>query len=176
DVMTDKATVQVPSPVQGKVQALGGKVGEVMAVGTELIRLEVEGPGNVAAGAKRGRGPRHAAADQSGQPPDPHTSTAKAESQDDLSLAPGRQPGATGETVAERQPLSVSAGNQPAASVRVEPAPSGGGGMIAARPDGGKPLASPAVRKRAWDLGIELQYVPGSGPAGQITHADLDGY
>jgi 2-oxoisovalerate dehydrogenase E2 component (dihydrolipoyl transacylase) len=39
-----------------------------------------------------------------------------------------------------------------------------------------KPLAAPAVRKRAWDMGIELQYVAGSGPAGQITHADLDAY
>ena len=51
DVMTDKATVEIPSPVKGKVIALGGKVGDVMAVGTELIRLEVEGEGNVAAGA-----------------------------------------------------------------------------------------------------------------------------
>jgi 2-oxoisovalerate dehydrogenase E2 component (dihydrolipoyl transacylase) len=46
DVMTDKATVQVPSPVDGKVVSLGGAVGEVMAVGAELIRLEVEGEGN----------------------------------------------------------------------------------------------------------------------------------
>src|SRR3546814_18452527 len=42
DVMTDKATVQVPSPVHGKVLALGGKMGEVMAVGSELISLEVQ--------------------------------------------------------------------------------------------------------------------------------------
>src|SRR5690606_29353623 len=46
DVMRDKATVQVPSPVDGKVLALGGDVGEVMSVGAELIRLEVEGEGN----------------------------------------------------------------------------------------------------------------------------------
>jgi 2-oxoisovalerate dehydrogenase E2 component (dihydrolipoyl transacylase) len=46
----------------------------------------------------------------------------------------------------------------------------------AARPAGGKPLASPAVRQRAWDLGIELQYVAGTGPAGRITHDDLDTY
>ncbi|MGB3274893.1 MAG: biotin/lipoyl-containing protein, partial [Castellaniella sp.] len=46
DVMTDKATVQVPSPVHGRVVSLGGKVGDVMAVGSELIRLEVEGEGN----------------------------------------------------------------------------------------------------------------------------------
>jgi 2-oxoisovalerate dehydrogenase E2 component (dihydrolipoyl transacylase) len=37
-------------------------------------------------------------------------------------------------------------------------------------------LASPAVRRRAWDLGIELRFVPGSGPGGRITHQDLDGY
>src|ERR1700743_1255247 len=51
DVMTDKATVEIPSPVHGKVLALGGKVGDVMAVGSELIRIEVEGAGNVKEGA-----------------------------------------------------------------------------------------------------------------------------
>ncbi|HEY9321892.1 MAG TPA: biotin/lipoyl-containing protein, partial [Achromobacter sp.] len=51
DVMTDKATVEIPSPVVGKVVALGGDVGQVMAVGGELIRLEVEGEGNVRAGS-----------------------------------------------------------------------------------------------------------------------------
>ena len=39
-----------------------------------------------------------------------------------------------------------------------------------------KPLASPAVRKRAHELGVHLQYVPGSGPAGRIEHEDLDAY
>jgi 2-oxoisovalerate dehydrogenase E2 component (dihydrolipoyl transacylase) len=46
----------------------------------------------------------------------------------------------------------------------------------ARRAAGDKPLAAPAVRKRAWDLGIELQFVAGSGPAGRITHADLDAW
>ncbi len=44
------------------------------------------------------------------------------------------------------------------------------------RAPGDKPIASPAVRRRAWDLGIELQYVHGSGPAGRIMHEDLDVY
>lgn len=39
-----------------------------------------------------------------------------------------------------------------------------------------KPVASPAVRQRARELGIELQFVPGSGPGGRISHADLDSY
>ena len=47
DVMTDKATVEIPSPVVGKVLALGGEVGQVLAVGAELIRIEVEGAGAV---------------------------------------------------------------------------------------------------------------------------------
>ena len=46
DVMTDKATVEIPSPVAGTVLALGGEIGQVMAVGSELIRIEVEGAGN----------------------------------------------------------------------------------------------------------------------------------
>jgi 2-oxoisovalerate dehydrogenase E2 component (dihydrolipoyl transacylase) len=44
------------------------------------------------------------------------------------------------------------------------------------RAPGEKPVASPAVRQRAWELGIELQFVHGSGPAGRITHEDLDVY
>ena len=46
DVMTDKATVEIPSAVSGIVMALGGQPGEVMAVGAELIHIQVEGAGN----------------------------------------------------------------------------------------------------------------------------------
>ncbi|MGE8383605.1 MAG: dihydrolipoamide acetyltransferase family protein, partial [Pseudomonas putida] len=56
------------------------------------------------------------------------------------------------------------------ASANHEPAP------IVARQPGDKPLASPAVRKRALDTGIELRYVHGSGPAGRILHEDLDAF
>src|SRR5581483_4654535 len=45
-VMTDKATVEIPSPVAGTVVALGGEVGATLAVGAELVRLEVAGAGN----------------------------------------------------------------------------------------------------------------------------------
>jgi 2-oxoisovalerate dehydrogenase E2 component (dihydrolipoyl transacylase) len=44
------------------------------------------------------------------------------------------------------------------------------------RSTGARPLASPAVRRRAYDLGIALQFIPGTGPAGRIGHADLDAY
>ena len=47
DVMTDKATVEIPSPVAGTVLARGGAVGQTLAVGAELVRLEVAGGGNL---------------------------------------------------------------------------------------------------------------------------------
>jgi len=47
-VMTDKAAIEVPSSVSGKVLELGGEVGEMMAIGAVLIRIEVEGEGNEA--------------------------------------------------------------------------------------------------------------------------------
>lgn len=141
DVMTDKATVQVPSPVNGTVHSLGGKVGEIMAVGSELIRLQVEGPGNVAADGKSGSSSKK----NDAAPPEAAQSSSNT------------------------QVVKPSASSASAAVV--SPA-----ALAAARPRGGKPLASPAVRKRAWDLGIELQYVPATGSGGQITHHDLDGY
>ena len=74
DVMTDKATVEIPAPVVGRVVALGGEVGQVMAVGGELIRLEVDGEGNLKPGADappgagrcRGRACRRAASARRG--------------------------------------------------------------------------------------------------------------
>ena len=42
-VMTDKATVEIPSPVEGEVVWVGADVGEVLAVGSELVRVKVAG-------------------------------------------------------------------------------------------------------------------------------------
>jgi 2-oxoisovalerate dehydrogenase E2 component (dihydrolipoyl transacylase) len=148
DVMTDKATVEIPSPVHGTVVALGGKVGESLAVGAELIRLEVEGAGNAPASAR-------VAAPAADEPADlPHGFVPE----------PARVAEAAA-SVAQAAPPVVPPPPRPASAA----AP-------ALRAAGEKPLAAPAVRKRAWDLGIELQYVAGSGPAGRITHADLDAH
>jgi 2-oxoisovalerate dehydrogenase E2 component (dihydrolipoyl transacylase) len=146
DVMTDKANVEVPSPVAGKVLALGGKVGDVMAVGAELIRLEVEGAGNVASAA-----PVVAPA----VPAAPVVPEAPVAAQ---AAAPPR-------------PAAAAPAATPSQAPREQPA-----APVPRRAPGDKPIASPAVRRRAWELGIELQFVPGSGPAGRVMHADLDAY
>jgi len=49
DVMTDKATVEMTSPVDGTVTAINGEIGAMVLVGSVLVELEVEGEGNVAA-------------------------------------------------------------------------------------------------------------------------------
>lgn len=71
DVMTDKATVEVPSPVTGTVTSLGGQVGQVLAVGSELIRLEVEGAGNVKESAAAAAVITPAAVERTAAPPLP---------------------------------------------------------------------------------------------------------
>ncbi|MCA8037889.1 2-oxo acid dehydrogenase subunit E2 [Burkholderia arboris] len=152
DVMTDKAAVEIPSPVAGKVIGLGGRIGEMMAVGSELIRLEVEGDGNLKAAAPV-RETKVATA--------PVASAASKPVADAPSESPERP-----------EPPAHAAHRAPAKPRRDEPAAQ----PRAALAPGERPLASPAVRQRAWDMGIELRYVRGTGEAGRILHADLDAY
>lgn len=148
DVMTDKATVEVPSPVAGTVLALGCGVGQVVAVGAELVRLEVEGEGNL---------------------------------KENSAPAPVHKEIEATVPVAKEAPAATPA-PAPRSAPASAPAPATARSGAAARPtasarkEGERPLASPAVRRRALDMGVELRYVHGSGPAGRITHEDLDAY
>jgi 2-oxoisovalerate dehydrogenase E2 component (dihydrolipoyl transacylase) len=155
DVMTDKATVEMTSPVSGKVISLHGEPGQMAAVGSPLVELEVEGAGNAAG---------------NGKAPPPTAKPAPTPKEKKDSLAPGggegRGEGANASAHSEQQKSLQQSPPHP------NPLPRWGRG----NEQGDKPLASPAVRQRARDLGIELQYVPGSGPAGRITHTDLDAY
>ena len=148
DVMTDKATVEVPSPVAGTVLALGCGVGQVVAVGAELVRLEVEGEGNLK---------------ENSAPAPVHK-----EIEATVSVAK-EAPAATPAPAPRPAPASAPAPATARSGAAAHPAAS-------ARKEGERPLASPAVRRRALDMGVELRYVHGSGPAGRITHEDLDAY
>jgi 2-oxoisovalerate dehydrogenase E2 component (dihydrolipoyl transacylase) len=140
DVMTEKATVELPSPVAGKVISLAGSPGSKIAVGSELMVLEVAANGNVESPLA------HQAAEV--RAPEPAAAPAKTERAAAPSFAPAR-------------------GNGEAASLKPG---------FATRTAGEKPIASPAVRRRALELGVKLQFVGGSGPGGRITHADLDNF
>ncbi|MFL6673394.1 MAG: dihydrolipoamide acetyltransferase family protein [Massilia sp.] len=157
DVMTDKATVEIPSPVHGKVLALGGAIGESLAVGADLIRIEIEGAGNDNPGKARAEAP---------------VAELSATAIDQAAAGTGAKAEPAPAPVVAAKVGPVDRAHAPAA-VRTR-AP--GASPPPPRAAGEKPLAAPAVRQRAWDLGVELNYVAGSGPAGRITHADLDAY
>jgi 2-oxoisovalerate dehydrogenase E2 component (dihydrolipoyl transacylase) len=142
DVMTDKATVEIPSPVSGKIVSLSGAIGQTVAVGGELIRLEVAGAGNVKEGA---------------------TNSASA-----AIAAPAAATTAPAQTHSTTPATPASSARQ--ASVATVAATS------APRPNSERAIASPAVRRRAWELGVDLEQVTGSGSGGRVMHADLEAY
>jgi 2-oxoisovalerate dehydrogenase E2 component (dihydrolipoyl transacylase) len=148
-VMTDKATVEIPSPVEGKVIWLGGEIGQQLAIGSNLIKIEVEGAGEASDGPTQSRIDVDAGDDAlpeiQADPPAPLTAPPK-----EVSAAPA---------IPVRSPAPARPTAQPEGPIR---------------PAGEKPLASPSVRQRAMSAGIDLRRVAGTGPAGRITHDDVD--
>ncbi|MGH6829585.1 MAG: dihydrolipoamide acetyltransferase family protein, partial [Methylocella sp.] len=148
-VMTDKATVEIPAPFAGTVVSLGAEVGSTLAVGSELIRIDVGG-----------------AADD----PQPANQTKKNQSPASAAIA---KPGAvTGDTI--QKTVAQQTSPQPAGPSSVTLSSRRAPGLP--RPEGEKPAAAPSVRGRAREAGIDLRQVRGTGPAGRIQHADLDSF
>ncbi len=141
DVMTDKATVEMTSPVSGKVVALHGEPGAMAAVGAALVELEVEGAGNVKANGE--------AAPQKAEAAKPAAPKVEAKPEAKKVEEPKAAP------VAQSDLQSRLSRRAPRAKSRWR--------------------RRPCASARATS-GIELQFVPGTGPAGRITHEDLDGY
>ena len=135
-VMTDKATVEIPSPTDGVVKSIVGEPGTILAVGQVCIEFETDGEGTPVEEA-----------------PEPVEEV--------VEEAPAPEP----------EPVKEKVAPAPAAP---EPAPAPTPVVVAA--PGARPLASPAVRQRARESGIDLTTVSGSGPAGRITHGDLDSW
>ncbi len=146
-VMTDKATVEIPSPVSGEVLWLGAEIGDTVAVGSPIIRLKVEGEGN--------------ARDVAAAPP-PKVETPKPKPSAPVAAGEG-----------EREAAEGAAITPPPARPAPKPTTTFTG---APRTAGEKALASPAVRLAAKEAGVDLRQVTGTGPAGRITHEDLDAF
>jgi pyruvate dehydrogenase E2 component (dihydrolipoamide acetyltransferase) len=114
EIQTDKATVDIPCPVAGRVRALKADEGDLVAVGTVVIEFDTEG------GAAPG--PGHLPADEAGPPPP----------------APAPSTSSRGPRSPER-----------------------------------RALATPAVRKLARELGVDIQSVAGSGESGRVLADDV---
>ncbi len=172
-VMTDKATVDVPSPVEGTVKWLGGEVGDTLAVGSALVKLEVAGEG----GTNESDDDLSEGTEKTGDEPQapPKTGASDADNgkteADDAEGGPARSLKADGGAASQS---TVRPAEKAAARPTTKPGATGAGGPP--RKPGEKPLASPAVRRRAMEAGVDLRRVAGSGPAGRISQADLDAY
>lgn len=143
-VMTGKATVEIPSPVEGEVTFRHGEIGDIIATGTVILKIRIVGEGT-----------------DGEEEPEIELPLSQPEV---LSVEPQKQ----SEPLVERpKPAPEVIPQRPAASS----APRNVG---APRAEGEKPLAPPAVRLRAKEAGVDLRQVPGTGPAGRITHEDLD--
>jgi 2-oxoisovalerate dehydrogenase E2 component (dihydrolipoyl transacylase) len=149
EVMTEKAAVEVPSPVTGRVVSTTGQPGDMVPVGSALIVIEtgsgaaagaggITGGSAVPAGANRPAGPAAAA--------------------NGVAAASARPAAAVGAS-----PAALAASNG-AAGIAQLPAPRG------------RVATSPAIRRRAHEAGIDLSKVPGSGPNGRIVREDFDAY
>jgi 2-oxoisovalerate dehydrogenase E2 component (dihydrolipoyl transacylase) len=146
DMMTDKATVEMESPVAGKVVAIAGEVGDQIPIGSVLVEFEVEGDVPVEEAA-------------------PETARS-----DTVALGDGLVEPTPGQEEAmpslEQDSAPAEARVQEADTRPSPPKPEGRGKLHV--------LASPAVRQRARDLGLDLSQVKTASD--RIRHSDLDAY
>ena len=150
-VMTDKAAIEVPSSVSGKVMSLGGEVGEVMAIGSSLVEIEIA--------AGEGAGPDDDDLQKEELKSDAVDINFSKEklTEEEAAVIPTVVKEESAQELLERYDENVKTLN------------------VTSTPHD-KVLASPAVRARAKRLDIDLGGVPGFGPLGRIRHEDLDDY
>lgn len=174
DMMTDKATVELTSPVAGIVRSIAGKAGEKAAVGSVLVVLETAG-GESAADQNK----QTAAVQQPAAQPAAVAAAAQASGEQrragtgPVALA---TTAASGAAHARNADLAAGASRSGDASANAVSGFSRANDAGTQPRRGERPAASPAVRRRAEELGIKLQFVRGTGPTGRILHADLDTY
>ncbi|MBZ9675228.1 dihydrolipoamide acetyltransferase family protein [Mesorhizobium sp. ES1-1] len=175
-VMTDKATVEIPSPVDGEILWLGADIGDTVAVGSPILRLKVAGDGNVAEG-----GSQTSEASAAPTPtPDPSSQGGGERVSSPIAETESTPPATIGAVQSKNAREAEMGSSSPLwGGTRGGDTTLSSGGKAppaAPRPEGEKPLASPAVRQRAKEAGIDLRQVTGSGPAGRIGHEDIEAF
>lgn len=140
DVMTDKATVTIPSPTDGTVLSLNGEVGDMIAVGSVLIEFDTDGTALES-------------------PSDAEEPEVVEEEKPEVEKKP---PAKIERKVEVKEPEISKPIERSAPEISVSSSKT--------------VLASPAVRRRARESGIDLSSLNGSGPAGRIRHADIDAF
>ncbi|WP_420103557.1 dihydrolipoamide acetyltransferase family protein [Bosea sp. (in: a-proteobacteria)] len=170
-VMTDKATVEIPAPTDGEVTWIGAEVGDTVPIGSVIVKLKVAGEGGAVAD----------------EPPPDTLSPHPEEPRSGVSKNAPVDPGASAVIRRDAAPKGTApqdegsrgeerAAAKPASPPPPQPKPARPAAPAQRRAPGEKPLASPAVRLKAREAGLDLRQVQGTGPAGRITQADLDAF
>jgi 2-oxoisovalerate dehydrogenase E2 component (dihydrolipoyl transacylase) len=144
EVMTEKAAVEMPAPVTGRVLSITGQPGDMVAVGSELVVFDTDATSAASGDAPVAKAPAPT-------PPEPLTSQ-----------PPQRRASDNATTPAEKQPKE----NQQIAAA------ANGNGTGTHKTS--RVMASPASRRRAAESGLDLATVTGTGPAGRIEPGDID--
>jgi 2-oxoisovalerate dehydrogenase E2 component (dihydrolipoyl transacylase) len=152
DVMTEKATIEVPSPVTGTVVSTTGEPGDLVPVGSVLIVFETDAKAPTKADARPAPVPAPAAKAASAPPKTVPAPKAAASTTSKASARPqAGQRSKQARSVAPKPPASTQTSAQ-------------------------RVLTSPSIRRRAREAGIDLSDLHGSGTEGRITQADFDEY
>ena len=165
EIETAKAVVEVPSPFAGTIVTLHGEPGDEVAVGSPLITIDIGGSEDAADGGSAASSP-------------------SAPVEDDVVAVSDEAGAGSGSGSDEGESGSVlvgygTSGGKGSRRRRVGASDaSSSGGAAQAAPQKvereGRPMAKPPVRKLAKDLGVDLDYVAGSGPDGIITRQDVE--
>ncbi|TPG13725.1 dihydrolipoamide acetyltransferase family protein [Sphingomonas oligophenolica] len=164
DMMTDKATVEMESPVSGTVVELAGEVGDQVSIGAALVVIETEDA--VATDVVEAAPPTAAQVETAEQYEAENPGVEK------ISSPPVGEEGAR-----SAEPSGKVRGSEEAVSAPTPPHPptaSASGSPLLPQGERDKALASPAVRARAADLGVDLSQV--KTDSDRVRHADLDAF
>jgi pyruvate dehydrogenase E2 component (dihydrolipoamide acetyltransferase) len=174
EVMTDKATVTIGAPKAGRISALHAQVGEKVPVGAVLVVIDTDGK---VGDAPKARAPEHDKALSKFQAPAKHRAEAERHSMRAIEGASAKK---------DEGPAATAVGDiresLPGTSFFASKSQNGHGGAARAVEVeaaassvyySDRPLATPATRKLARDVGVDLRRVPPTGPGGRVTKDDV---
>jgi pyruvate/2-oxoglutarate dehydrogenase complex dihydrolipoamide acyltransferase (E2) component len=198
EVMTDKATVPITSPIRGTIREIVVQAGEVVPVGAVLVKIEpaagahvpkvaAHGDGHGAAPAKQQKAAPAAAATNAAPAAKAAPAKAKAatampskaqqapRSAKAAELPETPAPPAEGEDMEEREiPVGAGARSARAVARQVAPEPEAAPAQRQIeRSNGQRALATPYTRRLARELTIDIETLQGTGEAGRVTEGDV---
>ena len=161
ELETDKATIEVPSDVAGKVTAIKVKAGDKVKPGQAVLTLEGSNGASGSTGSKaeapKQEVPKQAAAKQEAKQDASTQEEAPAPEAEEPAAAPERP----------RASVTNIAAGRPQAAAPTPPPPPVAPSHVTSAP------AAPSVRRLAREIGVDVSQVPGTGPGGRITQDDV---